>query len=128
MKKFILMVVIFMGMFVTNASAQLKEVRGVQTRSVSYVDEDGEERRGYEFKNENSYDVWLEMSMVSSGYVYITKDCLACSEYQVTVEAGSIMDKKSITLKAGETYVWKCDIYPKYISRYYVEYKAYKAE
>ena len=111
-----------------NGFAQLKEVRGVQTRVVVYND-NGKERHGFEFKNENSYPVWVEAELVTHGFQY------GRDEYV----KGGTMDTKSFTLKAGEAYTWKCgyrmfthegngywerDNYDKF----FVKYKAYKAE
>ena len=120
-----------LGLFSTNASAQLKEVRGVQTRSVKYTEYiEGEkvERRGYELKNENDYDVWLELELKTSGYDYTYWDKYDASYKKGKVIAG-VKDTKNITLKAGETYVWKCgDRMLECPNAFYVEYKAYKKE
>lgn len=132
MKKSILMLFIALSMFVTNAFAELNEVRGVQTRSVSYIDYDSNAHEdvtkwGYELKNENNYAVWLELELKTNGFAY-------GSNYQVV---GGVRDTKSITLKAGETYIWKCGDrmrfyeygrYCDYHDRFHIVYKAYKAE
>lgn len=115
----------FWGLFSTNASAQLKEVRGVQTRSVNYTEyKDGEKivRWGYELKNENNYDVWVELELKTHGF---TID-------NIEVRTG-VRDTKNITLKAGETYVWRCGDRMRfymndYHEKFYIEYKAYKKE
>ena len=109
----------------TNVFAQLKEVRGVQTRVVEYQG-DWEayyakyNRHGYELTNENKYAVWIEVELWEKG--------------NDDIPEGRIVDAKSFTLKAGETYVWKCG--DKMIFRgasdgyesIFVKYKAYKAE
>ena len=126
------MLFIALSMFVTNAFAELNEVRGVQTRSVSYVEYDSEEKKdvtkwGYELKNENNYAVWLELELKTNGFTQGNNN-------QVV---GGVRDTKSITLKAGETYIWKCGDrmrfyeyggYCDYHEKFHVVYKAYKAE
>ena len=126
------MLFIALSMFVTNAFAELKEVRGVQTRSVSYVEYDSNENKnvtkwGYELKNENNYAVWVELELHTHGFTYCDGE---------NVERG-VKDTKSITLKAGETYIWKCGDrmrfheyggYSDYHDRFHIVYKAYKAE
>ncbi len=115
----------------TSAFAQLKEVRGVQTRVVEYKSDDyiayhdaynnsngpGYNRHGFEFKNENNYSVWVETELYDSN--------------------GKIVDTKSFTLNAKESYVWKVGdklihytwlAYEDKYDQYYVKYKAYKAE
>lgn len=117
----------------TSAFAQLKEVRGVQTRVVEYQGQKkleglGYQRHGFEFKNENNYAVWVEAELYSTGFVY-----------NYGREAEGTKDTKSFTLKAGETYVWKCGDkmefedgayyhHSDYSENYYVKYKAYRAE
>lgn len=118
----------------TNAFAQLKEVRGVQTRVVEYQSDQyyqrlGYERHGFEFKNENSYPVWVEAELCTNGFSYTYGG--------VQRDAGTY-DTKSFTLNAGESYIWKvgdkllrCEVgynYYDYYDNYYVKYKAYKAE
>ena len=72
MKKALIMFCMAMSLFATSAFAQLKEVRGVQTRSVQYTgyDEDNRmvEKWGYELKNENNYDVWVELELKTTGF------------------------------------------------------------
>lgn len=122
----------FLGLFSTNASAQLKEVRGVQTRSVKYTEyTDGEEivRWGYELKNENNYDVWVELELKTPGFSFPYNNGWKTGEV-----IGGVRDTKNITLKAGETYVWRCgermlfgdwgDCHEKFN----IVYKAYKKE
>lgn len=112
----------------TSVFAQLKEVRGVQTRVVEYqsnenINNVGYNRHGYEFKNENNYAVWVEAELYTQGF--------SLGDYD-EVNAGT-RDTKNFTLKAGETYVWKCGDRMiwwgfDYYERYFVKYKAYKAE
>ncbi|MBQ7062357.1 MAG: hypothetical protein IJM88_03595 [Bacteroidales bacterium] len=128
MKKALIMFCMAMSLFATSAFAQLKEVRGVQTRSVQYTgyDEDNRmvEKWGYELKNENNYDVWVELELKTTGFTY---------GYSDTKVQSGVRDTKNITLKAGETYVWKCGDRMRFISsdyheKFYVTYKAYKVE
>lgn len=127
------------------AFAQMNEVRGIQTRVIKYQ---GDKRiqygsrdseytyqiHGFEITNTNNYSVWVEVALCASGY----NDR---SAYVMTVQAGTY-DTKSLTLNAGETYVWKCGDkmlhylnsyngkarYEDLYEQYFVSYKAYKAE
>ena len=130
MKKSILVLFIAMSLLASDAYAELKEVRGVQTRSVSYVDYDSDYKEikkwGYELKNDNKYDVWIELELITLGFVFGSNEVV-----------GGVRDTKNITLKAGETYIWKCGdrmrfysygSYSDYHDRFHLEYKAYKAE
>lgn len=118
---------VFMCFASTSVFAQLKEVRGVQTRVVEYqsnekIDNLGYNRHGYEFKNENNYAVWVEADLCTQGFGTGYRNVVAGTR-----------DTKNFTLKAGETYVWKCGdrmIWDEadYYDRYFVKYKAYKAE
>ena len=136
----------------TNVFAQLKEVRGVQTRVIAYQGEkeigyENEGRNtihGFEFKNENNYPVWIEVELCTNGF---------STKYNREQIAAGTYDTKSFTLNAGETYVWKTgekmirytgtynqyygnsgvnwsthEYYDDYYDQYYVKYKAYKAE
>ncbi len=119
----------------TSVFAQLKEVRGVQTRVVKYESNEKYrgtyERHGFEFKNENNYDVWVEAELWIHPYSYST------TGYDNRNVEESVRATKSFTLHAGETYVWKCgdqileapglDIRNCH-NVFYVKYKAYKAE
>ena len=125
MKKIMALLTVLMCFASVNAFAQLKEVRGVQTRVVRYYDTDrARELHGFEFKNENNYSVWVEAELVTSGFtVNYSK-----------IDKG-IVDTKSFTLKPGESYVWKCGakmLHGTYDSDrheyYFVQYKAYKAD
>jgi hypothetical protein len=136
MKKIMAALTILMCLTSTNVFAQLKEVRGVQTRMVEYQSNEskgdvGYKRHGFEFKNENSYSVWVEAELCTQGFYIGNGD---------NVNAGT-RDTKNFTLNAGETYVWKCgdrmiwewkgsNYYdPRDFSdRYFVKYRAYKAE
>ena len=110
----------------TNVFAQLKEVRGVQTRVVEYRNNEGEDRHGFEFKNENSYPVWVEAELCTNGFVY-----QGLNGFDHHYDAGTY-DTKSFTLKASESYVWKCGdkmmVWGDKSNQFYVKYKAYKAE
>lgn len=120
----------------TNAFAQLKEVRGVQTKRVKYdaekeyFDTFGDRKwskflHGFEFKNENNYAVWIEAELCTSGFI----------DGHDEVKTGTY-DTKDFTLMQGESYVWKCG--KRMVGGYYdnqdrsggyfVKYKAYKAE
>ena len=130
MKKIMALLTILMCFASTNVFAQLKEVRGVQTRVVEYRNDRGVDMHGFEFKNENNYPVWVEAELWIYPYSYG-----GYYDNEAKVEE-SVRDTKSFTLYARETYVWKCgnttynapgvnhDGYKKY----YVKYKAYKAE
>lgn len=129
MKKIMAVLTVLMCFASTNAFAQLKEVRGVQTRVVEYRNNDGEDRHGFEFKNENSYPVWVEAELCTQGFT-------SCYHEDKHVKGGT-RDTKSFTLNAGETYIWKCGdrmFWPTcyewhdFYDRFYVTYKAYKAE
>lgn len=122
MKKTMAILSILLCCMSINSYAQLKEVRGVQTRVVTYYDTDKKrELHGFEFKNENNYSVWVEAELVTQGFTY---------DYSEVT--GGTRDTKNFTLKAGETYIWKCGerMYwnRDYYDRYFVKYKAYKAE
>lgn len=138
MKKIIAVLTVLMCFASANAFAQLKEVRGVQTRVIKYEKNDiekeiysdgkwGKTIHGFEFKNENNYPVWVEAELCTNGYDYRDDG---------KIEAGTY-DTKSFTLNPGETYVWKIGDkmikhngyanYDRY-DNYYVKYKAYKAE
>ena len=113
-------------LFTTNSFAQLKEVRGVQTRSVKYTEYVGDNevtRWGYELENENNYDVWIEVELNTNGFTISYSDEVV----------GGVRDTKNLTLKGGETYIWKCGDKMRfferdYHERFYITYKAYKAE
>lgn len=132
MKKIMAVLIVLMCFASTNAFAQLNEVRGVQTRVVEYQDNDGETRHGFEFKNENSYAVWVEAELWMSSYI------LNAGYYNESKIEGGIKDTKSFTLNTRETYVWKCGDKTYYApgyqyrvdayNKYYVKYKAYKTE
>lgn len=129
MKKIMIVLTVLMCLASTNVFAQLKEVRGVQTRVVEYQGNEsigsiGYKRHGFEFKNENNYSVWVEAELNTQGFVY--------NYYGDSVKKGT-RDTKNFTLNAGETYVWKCGdrmIWggDDYYDRYFIKYKAYKAE
>lgn len=124
-------------LFAIPSWAQLKEVRGVQTRTVPQTVVKGDvkiETRAYEFTNENSYPVWVEAELCTHGFTLDPSDMY---NEKVVVAAGT-RDTKSFTLNAGESYVWKCGDRMVFISRiygrgdysknFYVKYKAYKVE
>lgn len=121
-------------LFAIPSWAQLKEVRGVQTRTVPQTVVKGDEKeietRAYEFTNENSYPVWVEAELCTHGFTITTS-------YNSSDVAAGTRDTKSFTLDAGESYVWKCGdrmvfivgVYAwDYSEKFYVKYKAYKAE
>lgn len=126
MKKTIAILNVILCCMSINSYAQLKEVRGVQTRVVTYYDTDEKkELHGFEFKNENNYSVWMEAELVTQGF------SLGFSDGSYVKEG--TRDTKNFTLKPGETYVWKCGARmvwygEDYYDRYFVQYKAYKAE
>ena len=132
MKKIMAVLTVLMCFASANAFAQLKEVRGVQTRVVEYRTNDGQDRHGFEFKNENNYAVWVESELWISSYI------LNEGHWNESKVEEGIQDTKSFTLNARETYVWKCGdkthSAPGYYNRedaykkFYIKYKAYKAE
>lgn len=117
----------------TNVFAQLKEVRGVQTKRVRYQTEQrycdsygdrewSNNLHGFEFYNENNYAVWVEAELCTHRFSHGGYDWMEGTR-----------DTKNFTLKAGETYVWKCGDKMLYDSsdlsgNFFVKYKAYKAE
>ncbi len=109
-----------------DAFAQLKEVRGVQTRMVEYQSDDyrNRTRHGFEFKNENNFSVWVEVELWMCP---VTINVGSRDEKEMRE---SIIDTKNFTLNVEDTYIWKCsdkmDQYEK--ENFYVKYKAYKAE
>ena len=132
MKKMMVVLTVLMCFTSTSAIAQLKEVRGVQTRMIEYYEYNSlshqtDTKKGFEFNNENNYAIWVEAELWNTDYY------VGINGTQQIKKAG-IRDTKSFTLSAGETYIWKCydkmegeghRIEP---SLYYVKYKAYKAE
>jgi len=126
MKKLIAVVFVFLiSLFSFYCFAQLKEVRGVQTRAIQYDSEEGKIKHGYEFKNENNYAVWVEAELWTYGDDNIIKK--------------EIRSTKNFNLSPGETYRWKCgDSMHLYqtsdrsgdenYKNFYVRYIAYKAE
>lgn len=136
MKKIMAVLTVLMCFTSTNAFAQMKEVRGVQTRMVEYQSNEKAygvdySRHGFEFKNDNSYPVWVDVELWIYPYNYYDNGYKSVQE--------SVRATKSFTLNAGETYVWKCGDQilgaPGMSSarslcheKYYVKYKAYKAE
>ena len=92
--------------------------------------ENREEKHGFEFKNENNYAVWVEAELWIYPYSYG-----GYYKNETKVEE-SVRATKDFTLYAGETYVWKCDgqmsapdvEYYNRHNKFYVKYKAYKAE
>ena len=127
MKKIIVIVFVFLiSSFSFYCFAQLKEVRGIQTRSILYDSESRPNKYGFEFKNENNYAVWVEAELWATHFTvprghYIKND---------------VRDTKNFTLGPGETYRWKCGdrmIFWSYNEedfheKFYVKYTAYKAE
>lgn len=126
MKKIMAVLTVLMCFASTSVFAQLKEVRGVQTRAVTYQGDDCYSCHGFEFKNENNYAVWVEAELCTNGFQL---GSIYSDRY---VNKGTV-DTKSFTLNAGESYVWKCKDSMwyeggSYHERFFVKYKAYKAE
>lgn len=125
MKKLFLLVSAVFAIIV--CYAQLKEVRGIQTRTVKYYDENYKmDLGGFEFVNENDYSVWVDAELCTHGFSYSDKNIVRGTRAT-----------KSFSLKPKETYVWKCgdkmafqwsNSYYNYSKNFYVQYKAYKAE
>lgn len=134
---------LFTVLCITASLFALEEVRGVQTRVAKYpATEDALQRgnccgdflylrtpssfAGFELTNENGYPVWVEMEL------YVVPE--------------SVVETKNITLKAGESYLWKVNIVAEckynnahptgekttcsttHIQNYFIKYKAYKAQ
>ena len=116
-------------LFALPSWAQLKEVRGVQTRTVTQTvikDNQRIETHAYEFTNENAYPVWVEAELCTHGFTFNSHEIV-----------GGTRDTKSFTLKAGESYVWKCSdrmlfwsygSWSDWSEKFFVKYRAYKAE
>ena len=131
MKKLFLLVSAVFAIIV--CYAQLKEVRGIQTSAVKYYDEDYKMNvGGFEFVNENDYSVWVDAELCTQGFTYND------DTYTYTYVIRGTRATKSFSLKPKETYVWKCGDkmifkeysgdYGDYSEKFYVQYKAYKAE
>lgn len=132
MKKVLLIVCLTLSMFAISAFAQ--EVRGIETRRVTYegpqYEEDGRwytTYYGFEFHNLNSIKVSVDIELYKR------------NKY----EPDKLIDTKSIVLNLDETYVYKREgdctfrkgthpdgisICWDYIQDYYVKYKAYKLQ
>ena len=152
MKKIIATFIVFC---ITTSLFALEEVRGVQTRVAKYPATEGalflgdcndiygydipSSFAGFELSNENEYSVWVEMELYKKQYKESGK-----------VVPESVVNTKSITLKAKESYLWKVNIVAecldrdmdrhtnirptgdiqttKHIQNYFIKYKAYKAD
>jgi len=132
MKKIMTILVVLMCFISVDAFAQLKEVRGVQTRMVEYQSDEYRNsikytRHGFEFKNENNFSVWVEAELWMCPYT------INDGRRDEKEMRESIIDTKNFTLYTGDSYVWKCSdkMYDNDQSKkeqFYVKYKAYKAE
>lgn len=111
--------------------AQLKEVRGVETKRTAYNKTgDKTDYFGFTFTNKNKYPVSIDVELWYQGhpYFYWTGDN--------PKEDPRIVQTKAFILEAGEEYLWKTDLangsgpVAHYWSpdKYYVKYKAYKDE
>lgn len=147
MKKAILMFCMAMSLFASNVFAQ--EVRGVSTRRVIYesdnqydADKGGKSGRyyGWEVTNNNSISISVDIYLYKRG-AEVTSD-----SYTTQIPP-TIVKTQSITLKSGESYIFKnedmcatrvdkeCPYLSGYdnnvrmkIQHYYLEYKAYKLQ
>lgn len=138
MKK--IMAILTVLMCFTSMSLFSQEVRGIESRRVIY--EGGKEYRtsnsaygherysteyyGWEFKNCNSCGVSVDISLFTQ----------ATEDYGRAIPA-KVLVTKSIVLQAGETYIFKPEIYDTQtthqyegstIHKLYVEYKAFKLQ
>lgn len=111
MKKLASILLLLIGFSMLHA--ELQEVRGVLTQKVEDGIDHGYAGRRYNFKftNQNDYSVWLEMELWAHYNGYDS-------------DPANLVNTKSITLKAGESYIWKVSTY----DNSYVKYKAYKKE
>ncbi len=91
MKKLFILLVVMLSLDITNASAQ-NEVRGVETKLVTYTASNGTEYFGYEFYNMNSIPVSVDAEL----YCFKT-------DYGETI----LKATKSFVLNSKEKYIWK---------------------
>lgn len=135
MKKTLLLVCLTLSMFATSAFAQ--EVRGIETRRVTYqgprynCGSSYDTYYGFEFRNLNSIKVSVDIELYHQGEEN---------------NPDKLIDTKSIVLNPDETYVYKresdksfrkgycddgyscADGYHNDIHYFYVRYKAYKLQ
>lgn len=137
MKKVLLIVCLTLSMFATSAFSQ--EVRGVETRRVTYegpmyqhYDDWYNTYYGFEFHNLNSISVSVDIEIYLKSYE---------TDNRGVPIPDKLIDTKTIVLKPNETYVYKRENSNSFrksdredgysletpaISEFYVKYKAYK--
>ena len=98
-----------------------QEVRGVETKTITNTDSDGAEYSSFAFTNMNSITVCVDAELNRH-----TEKRDPWNQYKITENKG-VVDRKSFTLRPGETYVWR-KFYDYSISDYYVTYKAFKLQ
>ena len=145
---------LFILLCITASLFALEEVRGIQTRVAKYPATDEALSRGhcggyldvddlssfagFELTNENRYPVWVEMELYRKQHEEEGKNAFGSTK---TVVPEAVVETKSITLKAGERYLWKVNIVAECLHRstgetrttnniqdYFIKYKAYKAQ
>ena len=102
-------IVLFIVFCIAGSLFALEEVRGIQTRLSKYDCDSC--CYGFELTNENQYSVWVETEL-----------------YYKNDRNDRVSDTKNITLKPGETYLWKNDLGCSSYYKYYIKYKAYKKQ
>lgn len=116
-----------MSLFTTSAFAQLQEVRGIETRLVEYIGnsyslegvlvDENIPMYGFELHNTNSITVSVDIEL-----------------YYKSSDGDKLVTTKSVTLKPGETYIFKQEKLWTFIKKegrinnYYIRYKAYKVQ
>lgn len=127
MKKAIILFCLVMSLFTTSAFAQLQEVRGIETRLVEYIGnsyslegvlvDENIPMYGFELHNTNSITVSVDIEL-----------------YYKSSDGDKLVTTKSVTLKPGETYIFKQEKLWTFIKKegrinnYYIRYKAYKVQ
>lgn len=141
MKKVLLIVCLTLSMFATSAFSQ--EVRGIETRRVTY------EGPRYEDPGQGLHSSWyntyygFEFHNLNSIRVSVDIELYVRNKYD-NYEPDKLIDTKSIVLKPNETYVYKRESDFSFmkggnpdgysismhhdIRDYYVKYKAYKVQ
>ena len=117
-----------MSLFTTNAYAQLQEVRGIETRKVEYV--------GNYYSDGKLYD-WDKNILMYGFEIHNTNSCTVSVDIELYFNCGEkeeLVTTKSVTLKPGETYLFKQESRPGFrkdnhrIDCFYIRYKAYKVQ
>ena len=147
MKKIMAILTILMCFASTNAFAQLKEVRGVETKRVVYDggseysyhnwdsgrDEKSNKYYGWEFKNLNSCAVSVDITLYKNAY--IKEDAYKKESIYIPE---TIIATKTVVLQSEEVYTFKHEINGtkvfisynegKWVDGYHIVYKAFKLQ